>query len=86
MRKVRLADYALGLQGVAVLRNWLRGGEAVAARMRELREFAGALDQNPGNVEFELQEKDVVSGYAAWSVTYDQPPGTIFFSGRRSLW
>ena len=73
MRKVRLANYVLGLEGVAVIRNWLRGDEIVAAQVRELREFAATLDQNPGNVEFELHERDVAGGYAAWSVTYDQP-------------
>jgi ubiquinone/menaquinone biosynthesis C-methylase UbiE len=45
----------------------------VAAQVRDLREFAATLDQHPANIEFELQEKDVTSGYAAWSVTYDQP-------------
>src|SRR5256885_2193441 len=73
MRKVRLAHYALGLYGVAVIRNWLQGDEVVAAQVRELREFAATLDQNPRNVEFELHDKDVTSGYAAWSVTYDEP-------------
>jgi hypothetical protein len=72
MRKVRLADYALGLQGVAVIRNWLRGDAMVAVQVRELREFAASLDRNPGIIEFELHEKDVASGHAAWSVTYDQ--------------
>jgi hypothetical protein len=73
MRKVRLAHYALGLHGLAVLRNWLRGDEIVAARVRELREFAATLDENPRNVEFELHDRDVTSGYAAWSATYDEP-------------
>jgi 2-polyprenyl-3-methyl-5-hydroxy-6-metoxy-1,4-benzoquinol methylase len=73
MRKVRLAYYALGLHGVAVIRNWLRGNEMVAAQVRELRDFAVTLDRNPSNIEFELHEKDVTTGYAAWSVTYDQP-------------
>jgi len=45
----------------------------VAARVRELREFAATLDQNPRNVEFELHEKDVTGGYAAWPATYDEP-------------
>jgi hypothetical protein len=73
MRKVRLAHYALGLHGIAVIRNWLRGDETLAARVRKLREFAATLDRNPRNVEFELHEKDVTGGYAAWSATYDEP-------------
>ena len=60
-----------------MVRNWFRSDEKVASSVRELREFAATLDQNPRNIEFELQDKGVTSGYAAWSVTYDQPDNPL---------
>jgi hypothetical protein len=62
MPKVRLAHYILGLHGLAVLRNWLHGEREAARHVRALREFAASMNQNPGNVEFELRDDAIAEG------------------------
>ena len=77
MPRVRLVDYTLGLHGLAVVRNWLRGGQVSAKHVQELRDFADAMERNAAKVEFELSDDEIAQGYAAWSVTYDQPTNPL---------
>ncbi len=71
MPKVRLLQYALGIQGMAVLRTWLRGADIADPHARELVQFANSMDSNPLNDAVELMEYEVASGYREWSATYD---------------
>ena len=73
MATVRLAYYILGLHGLAVIGCWLSGEQEAAPHVRELRNFAAGLDQNPSNVAVDLRDDEVAQRYAAWSVTYDEP-------------
>ena len=73
MPKVNRSHFLLGAHGLAVLRGWTRGEEAVGARVDELLRLVKELDAHPLNAESEIDELDVSSGYALWSDTYDQP-------------
>lgn len=73
MPKIRRSVFLLETHGLAVLRGWMRGEEVVGPRVRELLKLAEGLSQHPLNVEIDLDEMDVSSGYAAWSETYDGP-------------
>jgi len=71
MARIRPSHYVLGVQGLALLRNWFRGEEAATPRLEELAQTIAGLEQSPINRSFELHEMNVTDGYAAWSSVYD---------------
>jgi ubiquinone/menaquinone biosynthesis C-methylase UbiE len=71
MPKVRRSHFLIGAHGLAVLREWPRGEDAVSSRVAELVRLAKNLDAHPLNALVELYEMDVPSGYGAWAATYD---------------
>jgi SAM-dependent methyltransferase len=70
----RLAQYMLGVEGLALLRLWLTGDPAVIeARLQEICRFAAAMDEPPLSEPLVETELDTLTGYACWADTYDQP-------------
>ncbi len=87
MTRRRPIQLALGLQGLALLRQWLVGDEkAIDARIREIAELLGTAGATGLNETVEIPEVDVRAGYAAWSTTYDSRPNPIISMEQRSIY
>ena len=71
MPRIRPSHYVLGVQGLALLRNWFRGEDASTPCVDELAQTIAGLEQSPMNRPFELLDMSVTDGYAAWSSVYD---------------
>ena len=71
MARIRPSHYVLGVQGLALLRNWFRGEDASMPRVDALAQTVAGLEQSPMNRPFELLDMSVTDGYAAWSSVYD---------------
>lgn len=70
--KVWMAQYVLGIEGVALLRHWLIGDEKIVEeRLREICGICERLDEAPFSEVLEVPEMSVGEAYADWSKTYD---------------
>ena len=72
MKQIFPVHYVLGLAGVALIRNWLAGGETATACADELVRVANAYAADAA-LRFELDIPDMAaeSGYELWADTYD---------------
>jgi SAM-dependent methyltransferase len=78
MGRVNAGHYVVGVEGLALLRTWLTGERAQAdQRVAELTRLVAAPQQPPLNVELEVPEADVVSGYGRWASSYDGAPNAL---------
>jgi len=77
MAKIRRSRFLLGAHGLAILRDWPRSEDAVGLRVAELVKLAKNLETHPLNVEVELDQMEVSSGYEAWAETYDNPNNAL---------
>ncbi len=78
MASLNIGHYVLGMEGLALLRMWLRGADAsIDDRIREIARFVGRPDQGPLAIRVDVPEKTVREGYAAWSETYDALPNPL---------
>jgi ubiquinone/menaquinone biosynthesis C-methylase UbiE len=74
----RRGQYALGVEGVALLRLWLTGDpEAVEARLAEVRDLAARLDSPELAAPAIAPEAEAGAAYARWAPTYDGPNAVI---------
>ncbi len=73
MPLINTLDYILGVHGLALLRNWARGGEAAHHAVHKLIEFTSQYGDSTERFARDVTESDVRAGYAAWSASYDQP-------------
>ena len=64
-----LLRYLLGLEGLALLRDWLREGTGADRRLKEIRAL---LDDRCIAGEPAPQELGVEEGYAVWASSYDE--------------
>jgi len=80
MPKVRLSHYVLGIEGLALLRNWFRGDESAAPFVKELERTFGSLDRSPVNVSLDIPEMDVLDGYAQWAPVYDDSANPLIMA------
>ncbi|HEU5472665.1 MAG TPA: methyltransferase domain-containing protein [Actinophytocola sp.] len=71
---LRLGEYLLAIEGLAMIRHCLTEPAAVRPRVEEIRRI---LDELPGSVEIPLTEYDVPEGYSRWARRYDGPNPAI---------
>ncbi|HYK65034.1 MAG TPA: methyltransferase domain-containing protein [Patescibacteria group bacterium] len=72
MPKIWPLHYALGLAGVAVIRNWMNGGETAEQCANDLRSLANRFAEDPSlSFQLDIPNMDVESGYQLWADTYD---------------
>lgn len=73
-RRVRLHELLLGIQGLGIMRQLLRGSdENVQARVRDIADLVARLDSDPDlAAELTLPEMDAIEGYTSWATTYDE--------------
>lgn len=77
MTRTRLAHFVIGVEGLALMRQWQQQPMAARDRFRELIRLVGEADDGPLALELELPELDVASGYAEWAPTYDAFPNPL---------
>ncbi|MDH4171621.1 MAG: class I SAM-dependent methyltransferase [Acidimicrobiia bacterium] len=70
-------QYFLGVAGMATMRRILSRPSEGLPRVEEIRQIVGAFDQFPNDIEIEVIEHDVESGYTAWAPLYDGPNPAI---------
>ena len=77
MSRVSAGHYVLGIEGLALLRNWLSDPTQSGRRVRELTDFVSDPSQPPLSIEFDAAEADVQSGYRHWAGNYDIVPNPL---------
>src|SRR5581483_11588369 len=78
MGRARLGHYLLGIEGLALVRDWLVADPACArARVAETRKLLAGFDAGVPAIEIDVPELEVRTGYAAWSETYDATPNPL---------
>lgn len=78
MPKVRLGQYVLGIEGLALLRQWLvRDSSEVRERLDELVRLVEARDEGLAALELDVPVLDSTPGYAQWAPTYDETPNPL---------
>lgn len=72
MPKIWPVHYALGMAGIAVIRNWMTGDETAKECAEELRTLANRFDEDQAlKFQLEIPNMDAESGYRLWADTYD---------------
>ena len=72
MPKIWPVHYALGVAGIAVIRNWMNGDETAEECAEELRRLANRFNDDPAlKFQLDIPDMDVSSGYRLWADTYD---------------
>jgi SAM-dependent methyltransferase len=86
-RHVKLREFLVGVEGLAVLRQLFVGDdEAVTARIAEVRRIVGEAEENTFGLATDVPELDVRAGYAAWSETYDGPGNPLIAAEQPVVW
>lgn len=83
-RAVRLRELLVGVQGLALLRNFHDGTDEVAEE--RLREVRSLLEDEQFAVDYRIAEDGLASGYACWSEQYDQPGNPAIAIEEPAVW
>lgn len=70
-------QYFLGVAGMAAMRDILRRPSEGRDRVADVRSVIDGWDAFPNDIEIEVVQHDVDSGYAAWAPDYDGPNPAI---------
>jgi ubiquinone/menaquinone biosynthesis C-methylase UbiE len=71
------AEYFLGVEGFALLRQALRAPSAGRPRVEEMRRIFDTYDEFPNSLTIPLFEHPVEEGYTRWAPRYDAPNPAI---------
>jgi ubiquinone/menaquinone biosynthesis C-methylase UbiE len=73
-RHVRLREFLVGVEGLALFRHLVEGDDATAeARIDEVRRIVGTDEESTFGLGTDVPELDARAGYARWAETYDRP-------------
>src|SRR5437667_8327149 len=73
------AQFVFGLEGVALMRQWLTGDEdAIRARVNDILTLASATGDGAIWERIPTPEMDLEDGYAVWAHAYDHDPNPMF--------
>ncbi len=70
-------QYFLAAAGMAAMRRILSRPAEGRPRLAEIRDIVANFDEFPNNIEIEVVEHDVDSGYSTWAPIYDGPNAAI---------
>ena len=86
-RHVRLREFLIGVEGLALLRGLFTGtDEAAQRRVDEVRRIAGEAEADTFALGADVPELDVADGYARWSTTYDGPGNPLISAEQPIVW
>jgi SAM-dependent methyltransferase len=84
-RHVRLGEFLLGVEGIAIMRKVFADDEGIDARMEEIRRIACG-DDEVYQLGVDVPTVDFRSGYARWAETYDQPGNPLISIEQPVVW
>lgn len=86
-RHVRLREFLVGVEGLALFRHLLEGDdETAAARIEEVRRIVGASEERTYGLGSDVPELDARAGYARWAATYDRPGNPLVSAEQPAVW
>jgi ubiquinone/menaquinone biosynthesis C-methylase UbiE len=84
VRRIRLRELLVGVEGLALLRHLYDGNDVDAER--RIHEVRRLLDEDEFSSMETMSEADPRSGYAAWSERYDDPGNLIIAIEEPVVW
>lgn len=81
---MRLREFLLGVEGLALLRGMYGGSDEAAQRRTE--EIAAILSDEAFAEGIARPVMDVLDGYTRWSSTYDQPGNPLISAEQPAVW
>ena len=78
-RHLRLGEFLLGVEGIALMRHLFDDDAQAAARLAEIGRIACG-GEAVYQLGVDVPVVDVVSGYARWSQTYDNPGNCLLYT------
>jgi len=86
-RHVRLREFLVGVEGLALMRHLLEGEDATAAaRVDEVRRIVESGDESTYGLGSDIPELDPRAGYARWAATYDRPGNPLISVEEPAVW
>lgn len=86
-RHVRLREFLVGVEGLALFRHLLEGDdETAAARIDEVRRIVGTEEEPTYGLGSDVPELDPRAGYARWAETYDLPGNPLVSVEEPAVW
>jgi SAM-dependent methyltransferase len=86
-RHVRLREFLVAVEGLALFRTLVEGGdETAAARIDEVRRIVGFEEESTYGLGTDVPELDPRAGYARWSATYDRPGNPLISVEQPVVW
>lgn len=86
-RHVRLREFLVGVEGLALMRNLFTGSdEAAQQRIEEIKRLVGDDEAELFSQGTDTPEVGVAEGYARWSTTYDQPGNPLVSAEQAAVW
>jgi SAM-dependent methyltransferase len=86
-RHVRLREFLVGVEGVALLRHLFTGTDDVAQRrIDEIRRIVGHEEADTFALGADVPALEVAEGYARWSTIYDAPGNPLISAEQPVVW
>jgi ubiquinone/menaquinone biosynthesis C-methylase UbiE len=86
-RHVRLREFLVGVEGLALFRHLLDGDDVTAeARIAEVRRLVGSDEESTFGLGTDVPELDARAGYARWAATYDRPGNPLISREQPVVW
>jgi len=71
--ELKVANYLMAIEGLAMIRNVVTGPSAVEPRANEIAMIVRSVDQPPLSTMIDIIRHDVSAGYSMWAPRYDGP-------------
>ena len=84
-RHVRLGEFLLGIEGIALMRHLFEDDALAETRLEEIRRIACG-QEGIYRLGVDVPIVDVASGYARWSQTYDNPGNPLIQIEQPVVW
>jgi ubiquinone/menaquinone biosynthesis C-methylase UbiE len=86
-RHVRLREFLVAVEGLALFRTLVEGGDDTAeARIDEVRRIVGPEEDSTYGLGADIPEFNARAGYAEWSATYDRPGNPLISVEQPVVW
>jgi SAM-dependent methyltransferase len=86
-RHVRLREFLVGVEGLALFRQLVEGDdETAAARIDEVRRIVGSVEESTFGLGADVPELDARDGYARWAATYDRSGNPLISVEQPVVW
>ena len=78
-------DFALGLEGLAILRAWSVDPATVVSRADSIASIVERRGEAPWSAPVPVSERSIVSGYTEWAPTYDDQANPIVIAEQAAV-